>query len=138
MQNFRINISILIILAFIAGCGKSDNKTTENKSTENKQVSEQTQNSSAGEGEFIEIKLPTMQCGTCKKNIESAVRKVDGVTDINVIVKEKVAKVNYDKMKTDVSKIEGAIVMAGYQANDKPADKDSYDKLEKCCKVGGH
>ena len=57
---------------------------------------------------------------------------------MNVTVKNKTAKVDYDKAKTDLSKIEGAIVMAGYQANDKPADKKAYDKLEDCCKIGGH
>lgn len=28
--------------------------------------------------------------------------------------------------------------MAGYQANEKPANKESYDKLEDCCKIGRH
>ena len=28
--------------------------------------------------------------------------------------------------------------MAGYQANDKPADKTAYDNLDDCCKIGGH
>ena len=133
---------LLSALIIIYGCGKSDTKTSENKSSgQNQDVTgktAQTQNTSSTQGEVIEIKLPTMQCGTCKKNIEGAVKKLDGVNSVNVVVKDKVAKVNYDKMKTDVNKIEGAIVMAGYQANDKPADKNAYDKLESCCKIGGH
>ncbi|MDQ3019852.1 MAG: cation transporter [Bacteroidota bacterium] len=134
MRLLKINIAVILTLSFIIGCGKNENKVTENKSTEQKSVtkvtSEQTEN--------IEIKLPTIQCGTCKKNIEGTVKKIDGVKDVNVIVKEKIAKVNYDKSKTDQSNIEEMIVRAGYQANDKPANKDSYDKLADCCKIGGH
>lgn len=131
------NIFVLVLFAalVLAGCGKGDNKISEDKSSGQKD--EQT-NSGSDQGEVIVVQLPTMQCGTCKKNIEKAVKKIDGVNDVNVVVKDKIANINYDKSKTDLNKIEGAIVMAGYQANDKPADKEAYDKLEDCCKVGGH
>jgi copper chaperone CopZ len=142
MRTFKLYFTVLFILSVLSGCGKSDNKTTENKSadqkTEIKQGTEQSNNKSTGQTEVIEIKLPTMQCGTCKKNIEGAVKKLDGVEDVNVTVKEKTATVKFDKSKTDLSKIEGVIVSAGYQANDKPANKEAYDKLEDCCKIGGH
>jgi len=133
MKLFKV-IPFIFIAAVLFACGKT---SSDNKQSENKSNTEQ-QNSAATQGEIIEIKLPTMQCGTCKKNIEKAVKKVDGVNEVNVIVKEKIAKVNYDKSKTDLNKIEGAIIMSGYQANDKPADKAAYDKLEDCCKIGGH
>ncbi len=132
----------MITLALVSGCGKSDNKTSENKSSDQKseinQSKDQADNKSSGQTEVIEINLPTMQCGTCKKNIEGAVKKMDGIEEINVVVKEKIAKVKFDKSKTDLNKIEGVIVSAGYQANDKPANKEAYDKLEDCCKIGGH
>jgi copper chaperone CopZ len=141
MKSLKINLAVIIFFFFITGCGKTD-KISENNSSEQKSEakvnSEPTQNKSSDQIEVIEIKLSTIQCGTCKKNIESAVKKIDGVNDVNVVVKEKIAKVNYDKSKTDQSKIEGVIVMSGYQANDKPANKDSYDKLADCCKIGGH
>jgi len=133
---------LVITLFVISGCGKGDKNSTDNKSSDQKteiiQGSEQTDNNSSGQTEVIEIKLPTMQCGTCKKNIEGAVKKMDGIEEINVVVKEKVAKVKYDKSKTDLNKIESVIVSAGYQANDKPANKEAYDKLDDCCKIGGH
>lgn len=132
---------LLCVVMTIFSCGKSDIKTSDNKTSgqnsEATTTNTQNQNNNT-QGEVIEIKLPTMQCSTCKKNIESAVKKLDGVNEVNVSVKDKTAKVNYDKSKTDPGKIEGAIVFAGYQANDKPADKNAYDQLEKCCKVGGH
>ncbi len=85
--------------------------------------------------EHIMIKLPSMQCKICKKNIERAVNKVPGIIDVNVVVDDKVAHINYDKSKTDQSKIENAITMAGYDANDKKADKDAYNNLDDCCKL---
>ncbi|MBP9192592.1 MAG: heavy-metal-associated domain-containing protein, partial [Ignavibacteria bacterium] len=36
--------------------------------------------------EHIMIKLPSMQCKICKKNIERAVNKVPGIIDVNVVV----------------------------------------------------
>ena len=87
---------------------------------------------------MLAIDVPTIQCGTCKKNIKNALEKVDGVIAVNISVEKKKCMVDYDADKTNKTVIEGAIVSAGYQANDKPADKDAYDKLEDCCKVGGH
>lgn len=138
MESRKLILAGLFLLLLISGCGKSDNKTAENKANEQKkETTSSGQNQNSNE-EFVEIKLPTMQCGTCKKTIEAAVKKIDGIKDVNVVVKEKIAKVNFDKSKTDLDKIEGVIVMAGYQANDKPADEKAYDKLEACCKIGGH
>ena len=139
MKHLTISLAILLLFTFLNGCEKSDNKTSgDNSETKNsKDNTEQTQTSS-DQSETVIVQLPTMQCAMCKKNIESAVKKIDGINEVNVVVKEKIAKVNFDKSITDLSKIEGVIVAAGYQANDKPADKDSYEKLDDCCKLGGH
>ena len=48
---------------------------------------------------------------------------------------EKVAHINYDKSKTDLTKIENAITMACYDANDKKADPTAYQNLDDCCKL---
>lgn len=143
MRSLKINSAILLLsFIFITGCGKSDDKTA-GDNTGDKEVTEQSQkntedNATVIEGEMVEIKLPTMQCSMCKKTIEKEVKKLDGVNGVDVVVKEKVAKVTYDKSKTDVGSIEGVIVAAGYQANDKPADKEAYEKLDDCCKIGAH
>jgi len=142
MKTHNLYFAVMITLFIVSGCGKGDKNSTDNKPSDQKteiiQGSEQSGNNSSGQSEVIEIKLPTMQCGTCKKNIEGAVKKMDGIEEINVVVKEKVAKVKYDKSKTDLNKIESVIVSAGYQANNKPANKEAYDKLDDCCKIGGH
>jgi len=142
MKAINLYIALMITLFIFSGCGKGDKNSADIKTSDQKteliQGPEQADNNSSGQTEVIEIKLPTMQCGTCKKNIEGAVKKMDGIEEVNVVVKEKIANVKFDKSKTDPSKIESVIVMAGYQANDKPADKEAYDKLDDCCKIGGH
>jgi len=137
----KLLVFIVFTVFIISGCGKSENKITEQKSEQKQESKNET---SAGQtennisGEITEIKLPTIQCGTCKKNITKALKSMDGMNEVDVNVKDKIVKVNFDKSKTNLEKIEGTIVMAGYQANDKPANKESYDKLESCCKIGGH
>lgn len=111
---------------FFAGCGKSKTENnSENTTTEKK-------------GEIVKIDLPTLQCATCKKTIETALKKVDGVNSINVSVKDKNATIDYDKAKLNQDKIETEITLAGYDANGKKKNEAAYEKLEDCCKIGGH
>lgn len=60
---------------------------------------------------------------------------VNGIENINVVVKEKTAHINYDKSKVDLMKIENTITEAGYDANDKKADPKAYENLDDCCKL---
>jgi copper chaperone CopZ len=82
-----------------------------------------------------EIKVPTLACGMCVKKITKAVQAVEGVTEVTVDRKNKVAKVSFDPEKTTLEKIEIAIVKAGYVANDKKADEEAFAKLPDCCKA---
>ena len=127
MRKFKNILFVLFAVALLAGCGKAKNDTTaENKSPETKT------------GEVIKVNLPTIQCGTCKKNIETVLKKVDGVNTINVSVKEKIATVDFDKSKINQDKIETEITRVGYDANSKKKDEAAYEKLPDCCKIGGH
>ena len=146
VPNFKINIlSVLFIVLsaaiLITGCGKketnevTDSKKTNETSTENSAMTETQKKSDMNSPDHIMISLPTMQCSTCKKNIETAVKKLDGIESINVVVKEKTAHINYDKSKTDLTKIESTITAAGYDANDKKADPEAYKELDDCCKL---
>lgn len=134
MKSLIVYLAVLISFTIITGCGEN-NKTAGEKNETGKNTE---QNQDIAAGEEVVIRLPTMQCNMCKKTIEKDLKKLDGVNEVNVVVKEKVAKVTFDKSKTDVNSIEGVIVAAGYQANDKPANKEAYDKLDDCCKIGGH
>lgn len=79
------------------------------------------------------ISLPSIVCGSCVTRIEKALKKVDGVTDYKVDLDGKTATVNFDNTLTSVSALETVITKIGYDANDKKADQDAYDKLPKCC-----
>jgi mercuric ion binding protein len=127
MNKLKSLVLILIAAGFLAGCGKKTETTSENKPTETKTA-----------GEIIKVNLPTMQCSTCKKNIETALKKVDGINSINVSVKDKIATIDYDKSKINQDKIETEITLVGYDANSKKKDEAAYEKLAYFCKIGGH
>jgi copper chaperone CopZ len=129
-SNLWKTLLILITAVVFAACGKSENRTTDKQ--------EKTQTAEVKSHEETTVQLPTIQCGMCKKNITKALKKVDGIHEININVEGKVANIMYDKDKTDLSAIENAITGAGYEANDKKADPVAYEKLDECCKVGAH
>lgn len=133
---------ILIAVTLFFGCGKKESTENQNDSQHmnqnqnmDKNMDKNMNTSTDKNAEHIMIKLPSMQCNICKKNIEKAVNKVPGTIDVKVDKNEKVAHINYDKSKTDLSKIENAITMAGYDANDKKADPSAYQNLDDCCKL---
>ena len=122
MHKLKHTLTLTFICSIIAACSALN--------CGNKDTSEN--------GTTIKVNLPTIQCTKCKKNIEKALVKIDGINKPVVDVDEKILTVNFDATKTNQEKIEKAVTLAGYQANDKPADKDAYDNLDDCCKIGGH
>jgi len=90
----------------------------------------------------VTIKTPTVQCTDCKDKIENYLNRYDGVETVKVNVKLKQAVVKYRADRIDVEQIKAAIANAGYDADDLPANPDSYKALPKCCKKpedgGGH
>ena len=84
------------------------------------------------------IELPTLQCGMCKKTIESKVGNDEGIKSIVVDVDKKTATVTYDKDVISLEAIEQAISKSGYDANETKADKRAQKKLHACCQPGAH
>jgi mercuric ion binding protein len=80
------------------------------------------------------ISTPTVQCDMCKERIESYLKRYDGVTYVNVNVKKKETTVKYLTDRTNIENLKTAIANAGYDADDIPANADSYKQLPKCCK----
>ena len=91
--------------------------------------------SSESEAKTVEVKLSTMQCAMCSQTIGEALKKVDGVQNVEVNLDAKTAKVTFDDKVTSVPALEQAVVKVGYAANDKKADSDAYAKLPSCCQV---
>lgn len=80
------------------------------------------------------VKIPTSICGQCAKTISAAVMKLDGVKNVDVNTDTKLATVEFIPASLKVSDIEDAVVMSGYGANEKPANKEAYEKLPDCCR----
>jgi copper chaperone CopZ len=80
------------------------------------------------------IKTPTVQCDMCKERIETYLKRYDGVTYVNVNVKKKETTVKFLTDRTNIENIKTAIANAGYDADDVPANPESYKELPKCCK----
>lgn len=82
-----------------------------------------------------EIKIKTSAiCDMCKETIETALAFEKGIKKSNLNVPSKVLTVVYNPQKTTPEKIRLAISMAGYDADEVPANPKAYKKLEDCCK----
>lgn len=81
------------------------------------------------------VSIPTVQCGMCDMNITGALEKVDGIQEFLVNIDDLNVQVVFDADKTELSKIEKAISMVGYQANQTEADPGVYSALMGCCKL---
>ena len=58
-----------------------------------------------------------MTCSACSAHVDKAVRKVDGVTEVNVNLLSNSMTVEYDPDKTSPQAIEAAVAAAGYGAS---------------------
>lgn len=80
------------------------------------------------------IKTPTVGCEDCKTRIETYLKRYDGVSYIMVNWRQKVTTVKYYTDRINIEEIKTAISNAGYDADDIPANEDSYKRLPKTCK----
>jgi periplasmic mercuric ion binding protein len=82
----------------------------------------------------VKISTPTVQCESCKKRIETYLKRYDGIQTVNVNYKKKETTVKYVTDRIDEEQIKAAIANAGYDANEVIANPDSYKRLPQCCK----
>jgi periplasmic mercuric ion binding protein len=73
-------------------------------------------------------------CDMCKKTIETAVKKEEGVKSASWNKKTKMITVEYDEAKTSTLTIQKAIAAAGYDTEQVRAEDEVYNDLHKCCK----
>jgi copper chaperone CopZ len=88
------------------------------------------------------IKTPNALCENCKTRIETYLKRYDGVLEATVNYRKGETKVKYLTDRINIEEIKTAIANAGYDADDVPANEDSYNRLPKTCKKfedgGGH
>jgi mercuric ion binding protein len=84
-----------------------------------------------------EIKTETFKvygnCGMCKKKIEGALKKNDGVTKKEWSPETKMLTVSYNPAKITLVQIKQKIADVGYDTDDVHAKADAYNNLDKCC-----
>lgn len=92
--------------------------------------------------ETAKIKTPTALCEACKPRIETYVKRINGVTLVNVNYRKGETTVKYLTDRTNIEEIKTAIANMGYDADDIPANEESYKRLPITCKKpedgGGH
>ena len=80
------------------------------------------------------IKTPTVGCEECKTRIETYLKRYDGISYIMVNWRRKETTVKYITDRINIEEIKTAISNAGYDADDIPANEESYKRLPKTCK----
>ena len=120
---------IIFLIVGIVACGGKE-KIADTAGTQSQMTMGQGENQT-----HAMVKLPTVQCGTCKETIETGLTKVDGIISVNVDIEGNMGHINYDSTKIDLAEIENAISTLGYQANQTMADSAAYSKLPACCKL---
>jgi periplasmic mercuric ion binding protein len=88
------------------------------------------------------IKTPNAACENCKKRIETYLDRHDGITFVQVNYRRGETQVKYLTDRINIEEIKTAIANCGYDADDVPANEESYNRLPKSCKKfedgGGH
>ena len=76
------------------------------------------------------FKVTGMSCANCVANVEKAVRKINGIEEVNVNLVEELMLVSFDENKTDTGKIEEAVKKAGYGTELIGGDEKKETKAE--------
>ena len=72
-------------------------------------------------------------CGMCKKTIEKAANKVEGVANAFWDVDKKKIAVSFDATKTNQMAIHNAIAASGYDTDKVAGNEEAYKGLPGCC-----
>ena len=80
-----------------------------------------------------EIALNDITCDMCVEKIESVVSHLEGVQEVTVSLKEKLASVTFEPSKLKLSDIEHAIAEAGFTANSIVRNETAHQDLPGCC-----
>jgi len=71
-----------------------------------------------------QLKILGMTCAACVKAAERAVKKLDGVMEVNVNFATEKMSVQYDESKVTIQNIKEAVSKAGYEAKQEETDKE--------------
>lgn len=72
-----------------------------------------------------------MTCAACQAHVDKAIRKVDGVIDVNVNLLSNNAEITYDENKCNISKISESVAKAGYRLENVSKEKATASSKNK-------
>lgn len=67
----------------------------------------------------VVLSVPGMNCASCPVTVKTVLKKVDGVSDIDVAYKQKEVTVTFDDTKTKIEALTQATTEAGYPSHPK-------------------
>lgn len=65
--------------------------------------------------EAVVLNINGMHCGGCVRSVTSAIKRVEGVKEVEVSLENETASVEFDKEVTNLSEIRTAVEEAGYK-----------------------
>ena len=75
------------------------------------------------------------ECESCDDNIFSKIKDHNkGVSYVKIDSEKNIITVKYNSEKTNLTEIEKAIALSGYNANDLEPTNEAYESLDYCCK----
>lgn len=123
MKRVILSVAVVIAIGLTSCKNETKQETTETKTEVSKDMA------------MTDISFGVRgNCGMCKKTIEKAVNKVDGVASANWDVDKKKIDVSFDDTKTDAIAIHKAIASSGYDTEKVSGNEDAYSSLPGCCK----
>ena len=63
------------------------------------------------------LNINGMTCMGCVTSIKKVLEEIAGVSDSDISLKKKQAKIQYDPEKTNINKLKEAVVEAGFEIN---------------------
>ena len=63
----------------------------------------------------VTLQLEELGCPSCVKKIETALKKQDGINEVNILFNSSKAKVEFDEAKIDSDKITKVVTDLGYE-----------------------
>lgn len=73
-------------------------------------------------------------CETCGQNFQKHLYKLKGLKSFELDEQTMTFTVYYNAKKISLQQIKQGIANLGFDADDVPADKIAYEKLDNCCK----
>ena len=75
------------------------------------------------------------ECGMCKKRIENAAGRVEGIKSVNWNEDTKILTIKYSVFKTEAAEnVQKAIASVGYDTEKYTAADNTYNALPDCCR----